>query len=239
MSPRSANLAAPAIPSARARAGRRRAAADVAPTASHAPQPHASTPAKPRLLNTRQRRFVDAILDGQPPKAAAVAAGYQSWAGAQTAQALLRKPHIQEALAARRAARGGPVSRAALLEELSRVAMSNVLDYTHIVDDRLTVDLTRFDRARAAGVRELTLTESWNPKTRTHDTHLRIRLGLKLQAARLLLPLLKDEAQGAAPVAPETQESAEAGAFARAEAAWRQTASLSPRTGIDPDDPAT
>jgi hypothetical protein len=152
-------------------------------------------PAALRPLNARQRRFVDGILEGESPSAAAIAAGYTGWASAQSAYELARRPNVAAAIAQGLARQGQTLTREAAIEELARVAMSNVLDYTVLRSGHIEPDLTRIDRARAAGVRELVVEERFNQKTGETLRTVRVRMGPKLAALRSLIPLLPTAAE--------------------------------------------
>jgi hypothetical protein len=147
-----------------------------------------------RPLNARQRRFIDAYLQGETATAAALRAGYRQWAAKQTGYDLLQRLDVQAEIAARRAQAAGRLSRAGALEELARVAYSNVLDYASVNGEgRLELDLSRLDRAMAAGVRELTVHEFYDYKANTQRRTLRVRMGNKPYALRLLLANLPPE----------------------------------------------
>lgn len=178
-----------------------------------------------RPLNARQRRFVDAILEGQGPKAAAVAAGYSGWSAAQSGYELTRRANVAAAIAAGRARLGGPLTREAAIAELAHVAMSNILDYAEVRDGHIDIDLSRIDRARAAGVRELVLDETYNHRTGETLRRVRVRMGPKLAALRSLIPLLPSaddlaaEAEAAGGAAPGGEGAGpEEGALAEEEA---------------------
>jgi hypothetical protein len=155
-------------------------------------------PAALRPLNARQRRFVDGVLQGESASAAATAAGYTAWAAAQSAYELARRPNVAAAIAAGRARQGRVLTREAAIEELARVAMSNILDYACVRGGHVDLDLSRIDRARAAGVRELILEETHNHRTGETLRQVRLRMGPKLAALRSLIPLLPTAAEVAA-----------------------------------------
>lgn len=167
------------------------------------PRPAPTGPLRP--LNARQRKFVDAILQGESPSAAAVAAGYTGWASAQSAYELARRPNVAAAIARGRAAQGLGLTREAAIEELARVAMSNILDHLQVGGGQVDIDLSRLDRARAAGVRELIIDERTNPRTGEIIRRIRVRMGPKLAALRSVIPLLPAAAvpgPDAAPMPP-------------------------------------
>lgn len=169
------------------------------------PKPRPAPSGALRPLNPRQRKFVDAILEGQNPSAAAIAAGYTGWASAQSAYELARRPNVAAAIARGRAALGVGLTREAAIEELARVAMSNILDHLRIGGGHVELDLSRLDRARAAGVRELIIDERTNPRTGEIIRRIRVRMGPKLAALRTVIPLLPPAAASgpdAAPSAP-------------------------------------
>jgi hypothetical protein len=151
-----------------------------------------------RPLNVRQRRFVDLILAGIGPGEAATRAGYTGWAAAQSAYELARRPNVAAAIRAGRGVEAGTLTREAAIAELAHVAMSNILDYASVRGETISLDLSRLDRARAAGVRELIVDETYNHKTGETRISTRLRMGPKLGALRGLIPLLPTQAEVAA-----------------------------------------
>jgi phage terminase small subunit len=147
-----------------------------------------SKPATRKPLNARQRRFIDAVVEGHDATAAALQAGYRMWAARQTGYDLLQRPDVQEAVARGKGRKASRLSRETALEELAAIAYSNILDYAQVDENqRLTLDLSRLDRAAAAGVRELTVVEYSDHKRSTYRRTLKIRMGNKPYALRLLL----------------------------------------------------
>jgi phage terminase small subunit len=159
-----------------------------------------SKPATRKPLNARQRRFIDAVVEGHDATAAALQAGYRMWAARQTGYDLLQRPDVQEAVARGKGRKASRLSRETALEELAAIAYSNILDYAQVDENqRLTLDLSRLDRAAAAGVRELTVVEYSDHKRSTYRRTLRIRMGNKPYALRLLLANLPPTGNAPAP----------------------------------------
>lgn len=159
-----------------------------------------SKPATRKPLNARQRRFIDAVIEGHDATAAALQAGYRMWAARQTGYDLLQRPDVQEAVARGKGRKASRLSRETALEELAAIAYSNILDYAQVDENqRLTLDLSRLDRAAAAGVRELTVVEFSDHKASTYRRTLKIRMGNKPYALRLLLANLPPTGNAPAP----------------------------------------
>ncbi|MDB5471704.1 MAG: terminase small subunit [Caulobacter sp.] len=152
-------------------------------------------------LTARQRRFVEAYLAEPNATAAAVRAGYKPWTAGQIGYQQLQRPNVQAALNAAHATRHETLTRAMVIEELRRVAFSNLMDYVRLDrhEDRLDLDLTQLDHARAAGLRELTIEESYNGRTKTSRRDVRVKMGPKVFALSRLLSLLPPDEAGAAP----------------------------------------
>ncbi|MBI1405992.1 MAG: hypothetical protein GC145_07695 [Caulobacter sp.] len=182
------------------------------PAPSPLPAAAAASPAGKRLT-ARQQRFVDLMLMSDNAAEAARRAGYRPVAAKHTASRLLARPDIQAALAAGRAARAAPLSRAAVLEELRDMAFCNMLDYVSVSGGgRLDLNLSKLTRAQAAGFRELTVDEHWNRKTGAHHRRVRVRIGAKAFALTRLLAALDRAGEkrppGGDPAAAEDSRSA-------------------------------
>jgi len=92
---------------------------------------------------------------------AAIAAGYSEKGARVEACRLLTKPNIQEMiekLAAERAKKLG-LSADRILEELGRMAFSNMLDYVTVQNGAAYVDLSKLTREQAAAIQEITVDE--------------------------------------------------------------------------------
>ena len=155
-----------------------------------APRPPRTAPDYP--LTARQRRFVEAYIAEPNAAAAAIRAGYKPWTAAQIGYQQLRRANVQAALDAARETRQAPLTRAMVMEELRRVAFSNVMDYVRLDrhEQRLELDLSQLDHARAAGLRELVIEESYNGRTKVTRRDVRVKMGPKLAALSRLLSLL-------------------------------------------------
>jgi len=159
-----------------------------------------------RPLNHRQSRFVDEYLRSGSAREAAERAGYRWTAARQAGHELMKRPNVRAAIEAGVAARNNPLTRSAVLTEISRVAFANMADYVQLQNGQPSLDLARITHARAAGFREFRYSET--SRAGVSHRRLQIRLGDKLAALKLLLAHL-DSDQGVAEIA----------AMARAEAA--------------------
>ena len=124
---------------------------------------------------------------------------------------LMKRPNVRAAIEAGIAARDNPLTRPAVLLEISRVAFANMADYVQLKDGQPSLDLSRITHARAAGFREFRYSET--SRAGVSHRRLHIRLGDKLAALKLLLAHL-DTHQGQAEIASPVIQ-----AMARAEAA--------------------
>jgi len=114
-----------------------------------------SKKAKQRLT-PKQKRFVDEYLKDRNATAAAGRAGYNPDWGRH----LYAKPHIREAIEQRveRVSQRADITAQRVLEELARLAFSNMLDYVRITEDGETfVDLSGVSRDQAAAIQEVTV----------------------------------------------------------------------------------
>ncbi len=168
------------------------------------PRLHAARTSPDYPLTAKQRRFVEAYLAEPNATTAAVRAGYKPWTAGQIGYQQLQRANVQAALAAAHATRHAPLTRAMVIEELRRVAFSNLMDYVKLQrhEDRLELDLTQLDHARAAGLRELTIEESYNGKTQVTRRDVRVKLGPKVFALSRLLSLLPPDEAADVPAAP-------------------------------------
>jgi hypothetical protein len=156
-------------------------------------RPSRTSPAYP--LNPRQRRFVDAYLLEPCARTAAIRAGYHHWNAAQIGYQLLQRPNVAAALAVGREVRAAPLTREMVIEELRRVAFSNLMDYFSLSrhEQKIELDLSQLDHARAAGLRELSIDETYDGRTKTTRRQIRVRMGPKVFALTRLLSLLPSE----------------------------------------------
>ena len=70
---------------------------------------------------------------------------------------LMKRPNVRAAIEAGIAARDNPLTRPAVLLEISRVAFANMADYVQLKDGQPSLDLSRITHARAAGFRDASL----------------------------------------------------------------------------------
>jgi hypothetical protein len=152
-----------------------------------------TSPAYP--MSAPQRRFVDAYLTEPNAREAAIKAGYHHSNAAQVGYQLLQRPNVQAALERGRAVRTAPLTKAMVIEELRLVAFSNLMHYValHRYDQRVDLDLSQLDHAKAAGLRELTIEESYDGRTKTTRRNVRVKMGPKVFALTRLLALLPDD----------------------------------------------
>ncbi len=132
----------------------------------------------------RQQRFIDLMLLEDNAAEAARRAGYRLLAAKHTARKLLARPNVQAALAAGREARTAPLGRDAVVEALRAIAFSTLLDYVAggSSGGRIELDLSRLTRAQAAGLRELSVDETWDRKTGRRRRQIRVRMGSRVFA---------------------------------------------------------
>ncbi|MDH4384416.1 MAG: hypothetical protein QE280_03120 [Caulobacter sp.] len=123
----------------------------------------------------------------------------------------MKRPNVRAAIEAGVAARDNPLTRPAVLLEISHVACANMADYAQLQNGQPSLDLSRITHARAAGFREFRYSETC--RAGVSHRRLHIRLGDKLAALKLLLAHL-DTHQGQAEIAAPVIQ-----AMARAEAA--------------------
>lgn len=110
-------------------------------------------------LTDKQRLFVAEYITDFNASAAARRAGYSPKRADQIGYENLRKPDIQtavdEAVAERLRALGVTASK--VLEEITKLGFSNMLDYIRVVDDgKAYVDLSEITRDQAAAIQEIT-----------------------------------------------------------------------------------
>ena len=139
-----------------------------------------STESKP--LSPRHARFVAAYLKHGNATRAYIRAGYAPSSADANASRLLSQPHIRAAVAegSKRVAESLQISVEQIAAEYAKIALTNVDDF--LVTDKdghERVDLGKADRARRAGLVELTITG------RGETQQVKIKLG-KLQALAML-----------------------------------------------------
>ena len=114
----------------------------------------------PILQNARHEAFARAIVEGKSARAAYRAAGYQAKDAAVDAAAsrLLRNAKVAARTAELKgdAARASTITAARVLDELAKLAFSNMLNYMAIgADGEPRLDVSALSRDRAAAIHEL------------------------------------------------------------------------------------
>lgn len=109
----------------------------------------------PTIANPRRKLFADAYLRGNSAASAAREAGYSAKTAAAQASGLLKVPDIAAYIAFHRskATEKSSASNERITEELSRVAFSNVADFTRLNEDGdLEVDFSGATREQLSAV---------------------------------------------------------------------------------------
>ena len=122
----------------------------------------------PILQNARHEAFARAIIEGKSARAAYRAAGYQAKDAAVDAAAsrLLRNAKVAARTAELKgdAARASTITAARVLDELAKLAFSNMLNYMAIgADGEPRLDFSALSRHQAAAIHELVV------ETRTEE----------------------------------------------------------------------
>lgn len=161
----------------------------------------------PKPLSLRHRRFVAEYLKDLNATQAYLRAGYAPRGAQANASKLLQRPRVQAAVEAgqQRVAQALEVTVARLAQEYARIAFANVDDFVTVDDDgRVRVDLAKADRAKRAGLLELTVTDDGEGRPQ----RVKIKLG-KLQALDALARLKSVglDAPAAAPDVPPPDKS--------------------------------
>ena len=113
-------------------------------------------------LTGKQARFVEEYLIDLNATQAATRAGYGEKNAKQQGTENLAKPIIAEAIAKAKAERSKRtlVTADEVIQELKKLALSNVLDFTKVGEDgkTLEVDLSELTRDQAAAIKEIKTT---------------------------------------------------------------------------------
>lgn len=141
-----------------------------------------------RKLSPRQQRFVAEYLIDLNASKAAERAGFSKKTARSQGQRLLTKVDIQaeiERLTEERAKRLA-IDADTVLQELARIAFSNMLDYIVVQEDGTAfVDLSQLDRDQAAGILEITVddvTGGTGDGVRKRVQRTRFKLANKIKA---------------------------------------------------------
>lgn len=112
-------------------------------------------------IETRHPIFArEYVLDLNGTRAA-IAAGYAPKSAKVTASRLLTKANVKTLIAELTKAKADKLDLKAehVLEELKRMAFSNMLDYIKVQDGDAFIDLSKLTREHAAAIQELTVEE--------------------------------------------------------------------------------
>lgn len=114
-------------------------------------------------FTARQERFIVEYVASGNATRSAIAAGYSENSAHATGHDLLKKPEIVEEIARRKSAieskvlKKFEVTREWIVQELAKLARSNMADFTAFDDDGNPVlDFSDVDRDKMAAVREIT-----------------------------------------------------------------------------------
>jgi phage terminase small subunit len=140
-------------------------------------------------LNSRQSRFVEEYLVDLNGKQAAIRCGYSKATAEAQASRLLRNVQVRVALedAMRARSRRTEVTAGRVLNELAKIAFSNMRDYWPSPGEGF--DLLRLDEDRTAAIKEITIDEKVDRAGVLHRrTHLKLhdKLGALTSLARHL-----------------------------------------------------
>lgn len=109
-------------------------------------------------ISPKRQRFIEEYLVDLNATQAAIRSGYSKKTAAEAGYELLRIPHIADAIAkakADRAERTG-ITADAVVQELSKLGMANMLDYIETTEDGAArVDLSAITRDQAAAIQEV------------------------------------------------------------------------------------
>ena len=125
--------------------------------------PKKASPKTPKLT-LKQRRFCEEYLVDLNATQAAIRAGYSPKSAYAIGRENLRKPYIATEISERFEARSERTGVTAdhVIEELSKLAFSNMLDYISVQDNGTAfVDLSALDRDQAAAIQEV-ITEEYS-----------------------------------------------------------------------------
>lgn len=136
-------------------------------------------------LTLKQSRFVEEYLVDLNGKQAAIRAGYRSATAEAQASRLLRHVGVRVALENAMKARSErtEVTADRVLNELAKIAFSNMKDYWPQPGER--VDLSRLDEDRTAAIKEITIEEKVDRAGVLHR-HIHLRLHDKIGALNSL-----------------------------------------------------
>jgi phage terminase small subunit len=118
-------------------------------------------PEKGRKTDARWKLFAHKYVIDLNGSRAAIAAGYSENGAHVVASRLLRNAKVSKLiddLTAERAKKLG-LTADRVLEELSRMAFSNMLDYVTVKDGDAYVDLSKLTREQASAIQEITVDE--------------------------------------------------------------------------------
>jgi phage terminase small subunit len=136
-------------------------------------------------LTSRQSRFVEEYLVDLNGKQAAIRCGYSKVTAEAQASRLLRNVQVRVALedALKARSKRTEVTADRVLNELAKIAFSNMKDYWPQPGER--VDLSRLDEDRTAAIKEITIEEKVDRAGVLHR-HIHLRLHDKIGALNSL-----------------------------------------------------
>lgn len=155
-------------------------------------------------LSPRHERFVLEFLKDGNATRAYIRAGYSPHSAQPCASRLLRRPHVETAIAAGRqriaAALGLSVER--IGREYARIAFANIDDYIQVEEDgRPRIDLEKASRAQRAGIVEMKFSNHSKPQ---HQVTLKLN---KLQALAALTDRMGLFAEQPGPAPPSADRA--------------------------------
>ncbi len=115
---------------------------------------------KPHKLTDKQKAFIEEYLIDLNATQAAIRAGYSQESAKEIGYENLTKLYVQEAIKAAQEARSKRTEITAdrVLQELAKLAFSNIEDYTRIDDEGLAqVNLSDLTRDQFAAINEITV----------------------------------------------------------------------------------
>lgn len=147
---------------------------------------------KPKTLTPKQRKFALEWLKDCNGTQAAIRAGYSPRSARMQAARLLTKRNVQEVLSGK--VERAEISADRVLEELRRLAFSNMADYMTVDASGVSgLDLSKLTREQAAAIQEIVedTTGGSGDGERRLVLRTRFKLASKLQALELLGKYLK------------------------------------------------
>ncbi len=170
-------------------------------------------------LSPRHERFVLEFLKDGNATRAYMRAGYSPHGAQPSASRLLRRPHIEAAIAARRQriAAALELSVERIGREYARIAFANIDDYIQVEEDgRPRIDLEKASRAQRAGIVEMRVANHSKPQQQ-----VTLKLN-KLQALAALTDRMGLFAEQPEPALPSADRARYEQAIAKLAGDWRE-----------------